>query len=189
MSDFFRTLSLYLLLDASASMTGERMTTLRQGVGLLLRDLRDDPFLKEAARISVIAFGSHARRLTPPTPVDGFTLPPLPASGASSLLAGLLTLDDCASRDAYRPAAYERGDWRPAAAIFTDGVVTDADGLSTAARSLRQRLTLIGCPTVPDARTLYAVTDCVLSPALWTPGAFARRLSLLDAPAANAVAV
>ncbi|RKZ73253.1 MAG: tellurium resistance protein TerY, partial [Gammaproteobacteria bacterium] len=53
---FIRRLPVYLLLDCSASMTGQAIEQVRQGLRALLDDLSTEPMAIETVYLSVITF-------------------------------------------------------------------------------------------------------------------------------------
>ena len=79
MADFARRLPIYLLLDCSGSMMGEPIEAVKQGVKVLLSELRGDPQALETAYLSVITFSSTARQATALTELMLFKEPPLEA--------------------------------------------------------------------------------------------------------------
>ena len=85
MSQESRRLPVYLLLDCSGSMSGEPIEAVRQGLRMLVSDLRGDPQALETAYLSVITFASSAQQVCPLTELMMFQEPNLDASGSTSL--------------------------------------------------------------------------------------------------------
>ena len=56
---------MYVLLDCSASMSGEPIQASFMGVKALVADLKTDPKALESAYLSVITFSSTAQQLCP----------------------------------------------------------------------------------------------------------------------------
>ena len=83
MSDFVRRLPVYLLLDCSGSMHGERIEAVKQGVRSLISELKNDPQALETAYVSVITFSSTAKQEVALTELMLFKEPELKASGAT----------------------------------------------------------------------------------------------------------
>src|SRR3977135_3393389 len=90
-----RRLPVYLLLDCSASMSGEPIEALRMGVKALIADLRTDPQALETAYLSVITFSSSAQQVNPLTELISFQEPSLEARGATALGDALKVLSQC----------------------------------------------------------------------------------------------
>jgi len=82
---FIRRLPVYLLLDCSASMTGQAIEQVRQGLRALLDDLSTEPMAIETVYLSVITFNSTAQQLIPLTELMQFKEPKIQASGATAL--------------------------------------------------------------------------------------------------------
>ena len=80
-----RRLPVYLLVDTSGSMHGEAIEAVRNGLQVLVSALRQDPYALETAYLSVIAFNSEARQLTPLTELMSFQVPDIQASGTTAL--------------------------------------------------------------------------------------------------------
>ena len=74
-----RKLPVYLLLDTSASMSGESIEAVKNGVQILASTLRQDPYALETAYLSVITFDSSAKQLIPLTELVSFQPPQLSA--------------------------------------------------------------------------------------------------------------
>ena len=83
MSDYIRRLPVYLLIDCSGSMLGERIEAVKQGIKSLVTELKGDPQALETAYLSVITFASTARQETALTELMLFKEPELKASGAT----------------------------------------------------------------------------------------------------------
>lgn len=114
-------LPVYLLLDCSASMAGEPLEAVKQGIKVLLSELRGDVQMAEEAALSYIAFDSIARQMLPLTPVLQAVEPRLWAGGVSSLGTGLSLLGRCMEQEKKQGAAVGYRDWRPVVFVFSDG--------------------------------------------------------------------
>ena len=107
-----RRLPLYLVLDVSGSMSGERIESLTEGVHSLLAALQGDRKVREMLAASVLAFDSYAREVRPlaPLPARREETLTLEARGATSLGEGLELLMRCIARDVRLTAPTGPGD-------------------------------------------------------------------------------
>jgi uncharacterized protein YegL len=167
MSDFYRRLPVYLLLDCSESMAGDAIEAVSLGVNALLTDLRTDPQALETAYLSVITFSRTAKQEVPLTELLHFHPPKLSVKTGTALGAALRLLSECLKREVLRTTATTKGDYKPLVFILTDGQPTD-DWKSAAAtlKSARDpkvaNIYAIGCSTDVDFEVLYSITDTVL---------------------------
>ncbi len=120
-----RRLPVYLLVDTSGSMHGEAIEAVRNGLQVMLSALMQDPYALETAYLSVIAFDSSARQLTPLTELTSFQLPNLQANGMTAMGEALSLLADCIQREVVKGSAEQKGDWKPVVFLLTDGAPTD----------------------------------------------------------------
>jgi uncharacterized protein YegL len=156
-----RRLPIYLLLDCSASMSGEPIEALRMGVKALVADLRTDPQALETAYISVITFSSSAQQVNPLTELITFQEPHLDARGATALGDALKVLQQCIETEVRKSTPTQKGDWKPMVFLFTDGQPTD--NWENAADELKQKrvANIIACAAGPgaDSSMLKRITD------------------------------
>lgn len=159
-----RRLPVYLLLDTSASMSGEPIESVKNGVQMLISALRQDPYALETAYISVICFGSQAHQVAPLTELSLFQVPSIEASGATSLGAALDLTVNRISSEVEKTTAESKGDWKPMVFLMTDGIPTDnyKSGLSTF-KQLKLGA-VVACAAGPHADTtvLKEITDIVV---------------------------
>ena len=117
-----RAFPLFLLIDTSASMSGQPIERLTSSIAELLDNLLETPSASFAVLVSIIAFGSEAREVVPLSPLRPdslrFSLQP---SGATSLGAALHLLASRLGDSAQMP----REHLRPMILLFTDGEPTD----------------------------------------------------------------
>lgn len=160
-----RRLPVYLLLDTSGSMHGEPIEAVKNGVQILLSNLRQDPYALETAYLSVITFNETAKQVVPLTELPSFQAPVLNASGTTSLGGALSLLASSIEREVAKTTAEEKGDWKPLVFIMTDGEPTDdwTKGLE-ALKKVRTGV-VVACAAGPGADTsvLKKITEVVVS--------------------------
>ena len=177
MSDFIRRLPVYLLIDCSGSMHGERIEAVKQGIKALITELKSDPQALETAYISVITFSNTAQQINALTELMLFKEPELNASGGTMFGRALDLLMDCINREVRKSTETQKGDWRPLVFILTDGNPSDEMDFKRAANELKAMKTanIIACAAGADADTKYLkmVTDNVVMMNSLTAGQFA----------------
>jgi uncharacterized protein YegL len=169
-----RRLPIYLLLDCSGSMFGDKIEAVRQGIRALISDLKTDPQALETAYISVITFDSSAKQVVQLTDLMNFKEPRLEANGATSLGEALTLLDSCISREVQKTTENQKGDWKPMIFLLTDGMPTDT--WEHAAQRIKKSRpgNIIACAAGSDADTsvLKQITEIVLELNNLQPDAF-----------------
>jgi uncharacterized protein YegL len=159
-----RRLPVYLLLDTSGSMGGAPIDAVREGVRLLVTQLRSDPQASETVHLSVITFDSDARQVVPLTDVNVFQEPQLEATGTTSLGAALRALCACADAEVVKGTSTKKGDWKPMVFLMTDGEPTDNWESAIADVKKRSWGGFIACGAGSGAKTepLKKITETVL---------------------------
>jgi uncharacterized protein YegL len=159
-----RRLPVYLLLDCSASMSGEAIEATRMGVRALVADLKTDPQALETAYLSVITFSSTAQQVCPLTELMSFQEPTLEARGATALGEALKVLNQCVDSEVRKSTPTQKGDWKPLVFLMTDGQPTDS--WESAADVLKQKRVsnIIACAAGPgaDETLLKRITEMVV---------------------------
>ena len=158
-----RRLPVYLLLDTSGSMAGDPIEAVREGVTLLINELRGDPMAMETAYLSVITFSSTAQQVVPLTELAVFQEPTLDASGATSLGDALDVLVSCADRELCKQSGEQKGDYKPLVFLMTDGQPTDSWEKS-ADKVKNKRWNIIACAAGAgaDEFVLKRITETVV---------------------------
>lgn len=160
-----RRLPVYLLLDTSASMMGEPIEAVKNGVQVMISSLRQNPQAIETAYISVITFSSVANQLIPLTDLASFQMVDIKASGTTSMGDALKLLSRTMDKEVAKTTAEQKGDWKPMVFIMTDGIPTDdwQSGLNEFKK--RKTAVTVACAAGNGADTtiLKKITDSVVS--------------------------
>jgi uncharacterized protein YegL len=122
-----RRLPVYLLVDTSGSMRGERIAAVNNGLQSLVSRLRQDPFALESVHISIITFDLEVKQVLPLTALEDLQLPEIvtPESGPTNMGAALELLLAKCSVEVRLGSADAKGDWRPLVFLMTDGKPSD----------------------------------------------------------------
>ena len=161
-----RRLPVFFLLDVSESMAGDNLQKMEDGLGMIVRSLRQDPHALETVHISVVAFAGIARTIAPLMDLVSFYPPKLPIGSGTSLGAGLNALMAEIDRTVVRTTADRKGDWKPIVYLFTDGKPTDVADAAierwqrTYAR--KAHLIAVGLGRYADLAVLRRLTETVL---------------------------
>jgi uncharacterized protein YegL len=124
-----------LLLDVSASMQGESIAALNEGLKAFQREVSGDTIAARRVEIAIVTFGSGAELTQDFITVDQFLPPELTARGQTFLGAGIeMALNALEQRkSAYRNSGVAY--YRPWVFLITDGApVGEPDELVEAAR-------------------------------------------------------
>lgn len=166
MSSYSRRLPVYLLLDCSGSMSGEPIEAVKQGIEVLISDLKGDPQALETAYLSVITFDSTAQQVMPLTELMDFNMPQLRASGMTALGGALQVLKDCIKTELRSNTAEHKGDWKPLVFLLTDGCPTDEEVFRREIQDIDSlhAANIIACAAGPYADTTFLkqITNNVL---------------------------
>lgn len=131
-----RHLPVYLLLDTSWSMDGAPIEAVRRGLEQFQREVADDQFAREIVTVGVITFSSTAQLVTNGlVPIAVFQPPTLETQGVTRLDLAFNVLLESMEQHVVKAVKSDpngeggqKGDWKPAVFILTDGQPTDASG-------------------------------------------------------------
>ena len=157
-----RRLPIYLLLDTSGSMSGERITAVQNGVQMLASALQNDPQALETAYLSIIGFESSAQQVSPLTELSQFVPPQLTAGGCTALGEALTLVSKCADKEVVKNTPDTKGDWKPMVFIMSDGMPTDDINDGLAEFKKRKWGMVVGCAVDCDPGALKQITENIV---------------------------
>lgn len=160
-----RRLPVYLLLDTSGSMNGEPIEAMKNGVQMMISQLRQNPQAIETAFISVITFDSVANQIIPLTDLASFQMVDLRPTGTTALGDALKLAANCIDREVAKTTAEQKGDWKPLIFIFTDGIPTDdwQSGLNEFKKRKTAYTVACAAGAGADVNILKQITENVVS--------------------------
>ena len=119
-----RRLPVFLLLDSSASMQGDPIIAVNEGLNTLYRELGNNPRAIETVWIGVIIISEQAAKY-PLVPIDQFRPPFLKAEGNTPMGAAFRALADSIEQELRPNQQGIKGDYVPLVFLLTDGEPTD----------------------------------------------------------------
>ncbi len=124
-SDFEPRCPIVLLLDTSQSMKDQRIAELREGLGVFLDDLKEDPQACRRVEIAICAFGDEEIVFWEFEQAKNFSLPDLEARGTTPIGAAMnYGMDEIEKRtEQYKSEG--RNFYQPWIFLITDGEPTD----------------------------------------------------------------
>lgn len=151
-----RRLPVYLVLDTSGSMRGERIESVKVGLQAMLSSLRHDPSALESVHLSVITFDRDVKVLVPLTPLEEFILPELttPESGPTHMGEALEVVVRQVNSEVIKHNDGRKGDWRPLLFLMTDGTPSDKKKFSEMVPIIKAMnfATIVACAAGPKAK-------------------------------------
>ncbi len=122
-----RRLPVYLLIETSGGMRGERIEAVKNGLQVLVSKLRQDPFALESVYISIITFDREPKQVLPLTDLELLQLPEIEIPESSPPFTGkaLFFLNEKLNQELLKGTSEQKGDWRPLLFILTRGVPAD----------------------------------------------------------------
>ena len=154
-----RRLPVYLLLDTSGSMKGERIEAVKNGLQVLVSKLRQDPFALESVSISIITFDREIKQLVPLTDLETLQIPEIatPNSGPTNMGAALLMLCDKVDSEIIKGTNEQKGDWKPLLFIMTDGNPSDIAQFREAVPKVKSKnfAAIVACAAGSEAKDSF----------------------------------
>lgn len=120
-----RRLPIYFLIDVSESMIGEPIQQVEEGLAMIVKELKTDPYALETVYISIIVFAGKSKTLIPLQELVAFYPPRFPVGSGTSLSNALGHLMFELQSNTVRTSYETKGDWKPIIFLFTDGVPTN----------------------------------------------------------------
>jgi uncharacterized protein YegL len=128
-----------LLLDTSASMSGEPIRQLQLGLDQYRDELLGDSLARKRVEVAIITFGNTVQTTTDFTTADALQIPSLQANGSTPMAGALLEATRMVDRRKQEYKAAGITYYRPWIFLITDGAPTDGDSAWASAVSELRR--------------------------------------------------
>ena len=121
-------LPIYILVDTSGSMKGEKIDQVQKGLEAMKQTFINTATTSKCAWMSLITFNCTAEVTVRTTPILKFQIPNLNAIGRTSYVDALTKLIACYNTDVIKRTArnQETADFKPILLFFSDGAPTDS---------------------------------------------------------------
>ena len=140
-------------------MRGEPIEAVKNGLQVLVRTLRQDPFALESVWLSLTTFDREVKNLLPLTALEMLQVPDIitPDSGPTHLGAALQVLCTQYDQEIIRNSAQQKGDWMPLLFVITDGSPSDLHLYREMVLEIQRRkfANIIACAAGPKAKDQY----------------------------------
>ena len=161
-----------LVLDTSASMSGDPINALNQGAQLFIDEVKGDDLARWSVDLAVYTAGGHAQCLQSFVGIEQVSgIAPLQAGGATPLGAAVrMALDDLEARKrTYRGNGVPY--YQPWLVIISDGSPTDSwQEAAQRARQLAEKRKLVSLPVGVDGADLRILSQFSNKPAVALQG-------------------
>jgi len=162
-----RRLPIFLVLDASGSMSGAPIKAVNIGLKDFEAAIKSDPYAINTTYISIIVYGNKVQQLMPLTEASRFAAPQLKAKGDPSLGQAITILGQSLVGEVKAAGTQNPGDFKPLIFLIAAGEPTDdwagpAENFKTLATQRSANLIAIGCGPNVGARTLKQVGKVAL---------------------------
>ncbi len=146
-----RRLPVYLLLDISGSMRGEKIEAVNEGIKILVETLRRDPYALETVYLSIIPFNDQVNQTMPLEELYKFQIPTLTAHHGTLVGKALKYLSAKAEEEVVKTTRDQKGGWKPLACIMSDGRAGDKISYAMDQFNKKQFGCIVVCAAGKDA--------------------------------------
>lgn len=153
-----RKLPIYLLIDTSSCMKGERIESVKLGIENLLSALRKEPFALETAYISIITYDRCANQLIPLTSIEELEMPEITTCDFGAHMGGALELLlEKKDKELIRTSAERKGDYKPILFLLAGGQPIDEILCKRIIQKVRPSdfTAIVCCAAGPESSTEY----------------------------------
>jgi|GEM_PF-1252581 hypothetical protein len=137
-----RRLPIFILVDTSGKMAGDRIVLVNNKINELISNLRQDPYALETAYIFIASYNMEMRVCLPLTELaSGFDLLVFEAKSSTPSMLGsaLFSLESIFEKTIKKSTAGKKGDYPPELYILTGGKPSDSSAAHDAMEQLLNR--------------------------------------------------